>query len=131
MTLTGVRINTYQYEAVKSQVFELFCATKPGLWQIHVYARADSIVTNTGTAVLTQNVPSYFSTPGIIRSIRLLDVIGFRTKRPQKKVSWPIMTRRKSSGRSFLGFLVFYETLVLHINGNLNQGIELKVFSLP
>ena len=31
MTLTGTRIDTYQYEAVKAQVFELFCTTRTGL----------------------------------------------------------------------------------------------------
>ena len=31
MTLTGTRIDSYQYETVKSQVFELFCTTKTGL----------------------------------------------------------------------------------------------------
>ena len=31
MTLTGTRIDTYQDEAVKAQVFELFCATRTGL----------------------------------------------------------------------------------------------------
>ena len=31
MTLTGTRIDSYQYELVKSQVFELFCTTKTGL----------------------------------------------------------------------------------------------------
>ena len=31
MTLTGVRIDTYQCEAVKLQVFELFCVAKTGL----------------------------------------------------------------------------------------------------
>ena len=31
MTLTGTRIDTYQYEQVKAQVFELFCTTRTGL----------------------------------------------------------------------------------------------------
>ena len=31
MTRAGTRIDTYQYEAVKSQAFELFCATRTGL----------------------------------------------------------------------------------------------------
>ena len=31
MTLTGTRIDNYQHETVKSQVFELFCTTKTGL----------------------------------------------------------------------------------------------------
>ena len=30
MTLTGTRIDSYQYEQVKSQVFELFCTNKNG-----------------------------------------------------------------------------------------------------
>ena len=31
MILTGTRVDTYQYEAVKSQVFEIFCTTRTGL----------------------------------------------------------------------------------------------------
>ena len=54
MTLTGTRIDTYQYEAVKAQVFELFCTTRTGLadprlrTSVHVQHRGFRNSRNTG-----------------------------------------------------------------------------------